>query len=155
NLSRRPRAQAQELAIAGLQLIQNNPALLVPIQDIQSIDVSLMLLLVGSSGVGLSDARNWLEQMAGGISFAVQTHGRYPCVFDDYRDLIAHPRESSDEYRQEAMAGSTLLPLLAAFLAAFGGYEAVDRLAQLKETQLQNCTLQVWLPDETSEEALY
>lgn len=148
-------AQCKLFAQAGLRLIENNPALALPLQDIHSIEVSLMLLLVGSTGEALPAARDWLHEMAKEFIFTVRTHGRYPCVFADYRDLIAHPREATEDYRREALSGSTLLPMLAAFLAAFGDRDELGHLAKLQEKELEQCTLQVWVPDESSEDTLY
>jgi hypothetical protein len=148
-------AKAKELAKAGLLLIENNPVLLLPLQDIHSVEVSLMLLLVAASNEGLPAARDWLHEIAKNFIFTVRLHGRYPCVFTDYRELIAHPREASEEYRREALSGSTLLPLVAAFLAAFGDREELSHLARLQEEELEHCTLQLWLPDDASEGAIY
>lgn len=148
-------AQAKEFAQAGLHLIEHNPALLLPLQDIHSIEVSLVLLLVGSTGEPLPATRDWLHGMTNALVFAIRTHGRYPCVFTDYRDLVAHPREASEAYLREAMPGSTLVPLLAAFLTAFGDQDELTLLAQLQQKELAHCTLQVWLPDELSEDGFY
>jgi hypothetical protein len=81
--------------------------------------------------------------------------GRYPCCFTEYDDLINHPKERSDEYRKEALAGSILVPLLASWLAAFRDRRVLDRLTDLKTKDLKDCTLQLWLPDKQSEIHLY
>jgi hypothetical protein len=78
------------------------------------------------------------------LALTVRTHGRYPCVFGDYRDLVAHPRERTDDYRREATPGSILIPVLAAFLAALGNQDALKQLMELKANELQHCTLQLW-----------
>lgn len=148
-------AQARDLADAGFRLINNNPALFLPLQDEQSIDIALFLLLVGAAGGNLHDAHAWLQEMAQRLSLTVRTHGRYPCVFTEYRDLIAHPRSRTDEYRQDATAGSTLIPLMAAFLSYFSDGESLAQLIDLKDKELQHCTLQLWIPDESSEAGLY
>jgi len=148
-------AQARELVDAGFRLINNNPALLLPLQDEQSIEVALFLLLVGAAEGNLHDAHAWLRGMTQRLALTLRTHGRYPCVFFEYRDLIAHPRSRTDEYRQEATAGSTLIPLMAAFLSYFGDGECLTQLIDLKTKELQHCTLQLWIPDESSEAGLY
>lgn len=149
------RSKMREMVEAGLHLIDNNPALRLPLQDIQGIEIALFLRLMASAEVDGDRVHGWLHEMANGIFFAVSTHGRYPCVFNDYRDLIAHPAEASDEYRKEATTGSTLLPLLGAILAALGDREALSRLAELQQGPLQHCTMQVWVPDDSSEDAFY
>jgi hypothetical protein len=141
-----------QLATMGYGLIANNRALFLPLQDQQAIDISLFLILVGTVNGNKSDARAWLHEMVDRLALAVQSHGRYPCVFTGYRDLVAHPREKSEAYRKEATSGSILIPLLAAFLSAFDDHEALEKLVELKREELQHCTLQLWIPDKSSEE---
>jgi hypothetical protein len=115
----------------------------------------LFLLLVSAVNGNLHDANAWLHEMVERLALTVRTHGRYPCVFGDYRDLVAHPREKTDDYRKEATAGSILIPVLAAFLAALSNQDAVKQLMKLKANELQHCTLQLWIPDNSSEDAIY
>ncbi len=100
-------------------------------------------------------ARVWLHEMAVRLAFTVRTHGRYPCVFTEYRDLVAHPREPTDEYRKEVTSGSILIPLLAAFLSALSDQVALEHLANLLTKELKHCTLQLWMPDQSSEDGIY
>jgi hypothetical protein len=155
--SRYERAREHVLRITtmGYQLINNNRALFLPVQDRQAIDVALFLVLVAVVGGNLPDARLWLHEMVDRLALTVRTHGLYPCVFVEYRDLSAHPRESTDEYRQEATAGSILIPLLAAFLSGFKDTKALETLVSLKAEELQHCTIQLWTPDQTSEDGIY
>lgn len=145
--------QVARLASMGYQLINNNRALFLPLQDQQAIEIALFLVL--AVGTNENDARTWLHEMVERIAFTVRTHGRYPCVFTEYRDLVAHPRERTDDYREEATSGSILIPLLAAFLSALDNQEALEQLVDLKAKELQHCTLQLWVPDESSEEGIY
>lgn len=110
--------QVARFATMGFQLINNNRALFLPLQDQHAIEVALFLILVGVVDGNKNDAQTWLHEMVDRLAFAVRTHGNYPCVFTEYRDLIAHPREQTDEYRKEATSGSILVPLLALFLSA-------------------------------------
>lgn len=151
----RLRTQTRALADAGFQLVNNNPALFLPLLDEQSIEVALFLLLVDAADGNLRDAHAWLRGMTQRLSLTLRTHGRYPCVFSEYRDLIAHPRYRTDEYRQDATAGSTLIPLMAAYLSYFNDGESLAQLIDLKDKELQHCTLQLWIPDESSEAGLY
>lgn len=140
---------------SGIELIVNNPALHLPISDDQAIDVALFLCLAGYLRLGLGDIEIWLSEMARRLRVTVYQHGRYPCIFREYRDLLDHPRHQTDEYRKEATAGSTLVPLIAAWLAAFGNRDALKRLKELKEGPLSHCTLQLWVPEAASEDHLY
>jgi hypothetical protein len=139
----------------GFKLIDNNPSLFLPLTDDQSIDVTLFLVLAANTGPYEQRIARWLHEMVGRLNYAVRAHGRYPCVFNDYKDLINHPREKTDTYRVEATAGSTLVPLLAAWLTALGDSQALRTLVDLKKAELAHCTLQLWLPDKTSDEKLY
>ncbi|MBM3552238.1 MAG: chemotaxis protein [Alphaproteobacteria bacterium] len=145
--------QVARLASMGYQLINNNRALFLPLHDQQAIEIALFLVL--AVALNENDARTWLHEMVERIAFTVRTHGRYPCVFTEYRDLVAHPRERTDDYLKEATSGSILIPLVAAFLSALDNLEALERLVDLKAKELQHCTLQLWIPDESSEEGIY
>jgi hypothetical protein len=92
--ARRESAQTQvaRLATMGYQLINNNRTLFLPLQDQQAIEIALFLVFVGAIDGNKEDARAWLHEMAERLALTVQTHGRYPCVFTEYRDLVAHPR---------------------------------------------------------------
>ena len=144
-----------EMVKAGMQLIRNNPALFLPIQDEQAIEVALFLMFAARSGAFNQDIHSWLCEMVRRLDISVRSHGRYPCRFDDYEDLIAHPKAATDEYRKDATSGSILIPLLAAWLAAFKDQAMLDELAALKAGALQHCTLQFWLPEAASEDHLY
>lgn len=145
----------RQLTAMGYQLINNNQALFLPLQDQQGIEVAMFLLFTIAARGNANDAHAWLFEMANRLAYSVRTHGRYPCVFDDYRALVAHPRDRTDAYRKEATSGSILIPILAAFLSAFENRKALEKLVDLKAKELEHCTLQVWLPDKSSEEAFY
>jgi hypothetical protein len=147
--------QLAKVVTSGYQVINNNRALFLPIQDQQAIEVSLFLVLAVAVGGSPRDVSAWLTEMAQRLDFSVRTRGRYPCVFTAYRDLVVHPRDRSDEYLKEATSGSVLIPLIAAFLTGLKDAEGQRILAALKEDQLKDCTLQLWMPDGSSEDALY
>jgi hypothetical protein len=154
---RRAAAQDQvaRLATMGYQLIANNQALFLPLQDQQAIEIALFLVLIGLLHGSRNDARTWLHEMVERLALTVRTHGCYPCVFTEYRDLVHHPRERTDDYRKEATSGSILIPLLASFLSALKNHEALQQLVDLRTKELQHCTLQLWIPDESSEDGIY
>ncbi|MBR1195696.1 hypothetical protein JQ620_21365 [Bradyrhizobium sp. AUGA SZCCT0274] len=149
-----PRA-LDRIAQAGMQMIQNNPALFLPLKDEQAIEVALFLMYAVRTGAFDRDIHAWLHEMAQRFQLAVHFNSRYPCRFADYEDLIEHPKDGSDEYRNDALAGSILIPLLAAWLAAAKDRVALDRLTALKADYFKDCTLQLWLPGRESENHLY
>jgi hypothetical protein len=139
----------------GFKLIINNPALLCPLADEQAIDISLFLLLASTNPSVHQHIASWVSEMVGCIDYAVRSHGKYPCIYRHYTDLAKHPKDASDEYRQEATSGSVLIPLLAAWSSAFQDHQALQKLVQLKNSLLSHCTLQLWLPDDDTEQELY
>jgi hypothetical protein len=149
------RRKLSEWTENAFKLVENNRALFLPLCDHQAIEVCLLLLLTAYTQTGREDALSWLKEMASLTDITVRTHGKYPCVFTDYGDLIAHPREKSDVYREEATSGSVLIPLIAAWLTALQDQQALKLLKDLKESVLAHCTFQLWLPDSSSEDALY
>jgi hypothetical protein len=149
------REKVVEWSARGFQLIENNSALFSPLCDQHAIEISLFLLLTAYSGADQGDTARWLTGLANRFDFAVRTQGQYPCIFTDYQDLVEHPRTRSEEYLKDATSGSILIPLLASWLAALGLKEELGRLAELKRTKLEHCTLQLWLPDESTDDQLY
>lgn len=143
------------LVEAGMQMINNNSVLFLPLQDEQAIEVALFLVFAVRSASSHPDIQAWLHEMGLRLDIAVRSHDRYPCCFSDYQDLIDHPKRNSDEYRKDATVGSTLIPLLAAWFSAFKDQVSLDRLAELKARELAHCTLQLWLPEIESERHLY
>jgi hypothetical protein len=145
----------EQITTNGFKLIQNNPALFSPLCDQHAIEISLFLMLSVISGNNNENISCWLREIVDRLSITVPTHGRYPCVFTDYRDLIDHPRERSEEYRTEATSGSMLLPLLASWLIALKDKGALAKLIELTDKELAHCTLQLWLADSASEDQMY
>jgi hypothetical protein len=148
-------ANSAKFLAAGLALIANNPALRLPISDRQNVQLALFLQFWFLSENAGDEIVRWLREMANRLDFSVRTQGRYPCVFSDYRDLAEHPRYRTEEYFQEATAGSSLIPLLAAWLYAFQEQAAVHLLEELVKEKLPHCTLQLWMADRASENQLY
>jgi hypothetical protein len=138
-----------------LAVIRNNPALLLPITDRQGTDIALFLQLWLASGLEPVGVTSWLQEMAGRLNFAMRTRGRYPSSASDYRELAEHPRDRSDDYFKEATAGSTVIPLIAAWLQALGQLDVVETLSAFVREELEHCTLQLWMPDATSEAELF
>lgn len=149
------RKRLNEWIAKGFELIRNNPVLLLPLRDDHAIEIVLFLMLAASHGESASAVEDWLVRMVSRLDFTLRTHGRYPCVFKDYRDLIYHPRERSEEYRREATSGSVLVPVVAAWLSAFKNTASLEVLVDLKKSVLEHCTLQLWVPDDSSEAELY
>lgn len=139
----------------GFSLIENNPSLFLPLIDEQAIELALFLTFAGQVGGADAGIRRWLGEMVSRLNTTVVSHGRYPAALDDYSDILAHPRERTVEYQREVTAGSVLIPTLLAFVAGFGDLRSVEIIEGLIEGPLAHCTLQLWAPDEKSEQHLY
>ena len=134
-------------------IIANNPILFTPIKDSQAIDVNIACLFlkrVGSDSV----IREWIGKTAEATMFAFRSNGLYPCVHNEYRDLIDHPRQD-DDYRVEATAGSLLTPTLAVWAAVTQDAETLGRLADFVAGDYAHSTLQLWYPGSDTETHLY
>lgn len=138
-----------------MQIVSNNRALLSPIGDWQAIDIGLAFTLLACRPGAHGAIDEWGEELAKRSIFAFNVHGRYPVVTQSYWDLVDHPSERSDEYRQNATEGSILYPMLALWASARGNQTLFDELAAFKMKSLGHCTFQAWLPDEDSEDNLY
>lgn len=137
------------------ELIDNNPALSLPVQDDQAIDISIALSALGIDGGGNRDfILSWLRAMLARASFAYRAHWRYPSVLRSYTDLLEHPRQHDEDYRKNATSGSILYPVIALWAALLKDdqlYREVGRVQQL----MPHCTYQFWYPDEHSEDHFY
>jgi len=149
-------SELRSLAEFGAELINNNPALFLPAADMQTTSIALFLQLWISEELDTSPIRSWLVEMSGRLGYTVKTRGAFPSCATEYADLDEHLSGRSDEEQfKEATAGSTLIPTLAAWLHALGEKEAYENLAELTNEDLSHCTLQLWVPDESSEPALF
>ena len=134
-------------------MISNNPLLCTPTKDSQAIDINiacLFLVRVGCNHV----VRSWISQIAHATVFAFRTHGLYPCVHDEYRELVDHPKLDND-YRVAATTGSILIPMLAVWAAITEDSKTLDLLAEFVESDYAHSNLQVWYPGADTEEHLY
>ena len=139
----------------GFAMIENNPALLLPVTDEQATSLTLFLLLWGASEREADGVAAWLTEMTERYDYSLAAPGRYPTSKTEYRDLIGHPRNSSKAYFEEATAGSTLIPILVAWMTAMGVPEGADTFGTLKAGSLAHCEMQLWTVDNTSEAHLY
>ena len=143
------------LARSGIDLIYSNESLFLPVMDQHAIEIALFLTFAVPRKVVNPQIAQWLGVMTRRLQFTVVNHDKYPCVLTEYRDLLDHPKEKTDDYRREATSGSILIPLLAAWLTGFRDDDALRILMGLAAGDLQHCTLQLWLPDIATEDHLY
>ena len=136
-----------------VQVVHNNPILCSPIKDSQAIDINIACLLLYKAGFA-QVIQNWIQQTARATIFAYSTNGRYPCVFDDYRDLVDHPRDAAD-YRTDATVASLLVPTLAVWAAVTEDTGTLAALVDFVSGPYEHSTLQLWYPGPDTEEHIY
>jgi hypothetical protein len=137
-------------------LVANNPALLLPLTDDQSTDISIALLLLVRDKSSHSDILTWLGEIADRAEFAYKVNGRYPCTLRSYADLLLHPKKDDPDYMKAVTSGSVLYPLIAMYSALIEEDSAsYKRVVHLKDAYLQHCTFQLWYPNQQSEEFLF
>ncbi len=140
----------------GMSVIESNGALRLPVSDDLATDVALFLVLCLHSPADGRRLLAWLEAMVERYEFTVLYGGRYPTSLTEYTDLVGHPKEQSKEYFEEATAGSTLIPLLAAWTGALGRPDLEHRLSKFSAEKLAHCTMQLWIPaDDSGNSYLY
>jgi len=136
-------------------LVDNNPILFTPYKDEQVIDISIVLWFMSLNESNKPFLHDWLSEMLQRIIFCFEAKLAYPCTLSSYGELIKHPAETSEEYKQEITAGSVLYPMLAAFAALLGFDDIYHEIQNLKEKHLKHCNFQLWYPNETSENDFY
>lgn len=143
------------LATRVLALVASNPSLLLPALDDQVVDLTLAFMFLILSSKYNEDIKNWLKETVNRLKYAFCLHKAYPCVFKDYRDLVDHPKEQSDEYRTLATSASVLIPTLGIWAAGLQDQETLDALTEFSDKYLKHCAFQIWVPSEDSEENIY
>ena len=144
---------AGDIANAIIALVNNNPVLLLPLEDHHSTDVGLACLFLHSRG--RSDAiRAWTGEIVRACALATLYGGRYPCCLSDYEELLEHPG-SEDGYRERVTAASTLYPTLAFWAERSGGRVTLGELYRLIDELYPHTALQLWAPGPDSEAHWY
>ncbi len=134
-------------------LIANNPSSGSPCYDGHAIEISLALLLftlVGYTGA----AESWLRELVSRVTYAFGTGRLFPIGNDSFDDLVELNTHNIEKKRKKLMEVSTLIPTLAQWLAVFGLHDSYVFLLSYKPSFSDTC-LQLWYPDETTEEHLY
>ena len=149
------RGAAAKYCDVGLSMIENNPTLRLPVADEQATSIGLFLMLCSACSPDINRVDGWLDTIVHRYEFTVFARGRYPTSHTDYRYLMRHPRDRSKEYFEDATAGSTLIPLLAAWAAGLDRTDLVERLAKLAAENFAHCNMQLWSPGRDSEEHMY
>ena len=147
--------EAQMYAEAVKALISNNPALLLPAKDDQTIDILIAASLLAIDGNNRGFIASWLGEMLERARFSYKTNGKYPCVLHTYADLLEHPKSTDSDYRENATSASILYPSIALWAGLLDDDATYSKVGAMKLDLLQNCTFQFWYPDDRSEAHFY
>lgn len=137
------------------QIINNNPILMTPYKDDQAIDIYLAVLFLMLDRRNFQSIENWLEQICGAVNFLFESNGTYPTNIQNYSELLDHPINSTDEYKESVTQGSILYPYISAFSAVLQAEEIYANVSAIKGSYLKHCTFQMWFPDNESENHMY
>lgn len=146
--------EARSIGKALAHLIGNNPAACTPCYDEHAIEISIGLLALIATDQQPA-AAVWCEQLARRIPFAYKILGRrFPIATDSYEDLVALEVGNAPP-KEELIEMSTLLPILAHWHAVLDLPESYRALAADVRDVFSETHLQIWYPNETTDEHLY
>ena len=143
------------VAEAVKALIFNNPALLLPVKDDQTIDILIAASLLAIDGNNRRFVASWLGEILERAIFSYKTNGKYPCVLHVYTDLLEHPKSTDSDYRENATTASILYPSIALWAALLDDEVMYSKVGAMKQDLMQHCTFQFWYPDDHSEAHFY
>lgn len=136
-------------------LIANNPALLLPIKDEQTIDISIAITFLIQDAKNHDEIKSWLNQMFNRAVFSYINHIDYPCIINSYSDLLDHPKHLDNVYREEVTSGSILYPMMSLWASLLGDVDLYEKIKSFKKNKLEHCNFQLWYLDESSEKYFY
>lgn len=137
------------------QIIHNNPILETPYKDDQGIDIYLTAWFLMLNKGNWESVGNWLSEISGATLYLFEHNKSYPSNINNYSELLEHPIDNSEEYRKSVTQGSILYPYLSVFSVVLGFTQILPIIQQIKEKYLQDCTFQMWFPNEASENHMY
>ncbi len=145
--------RAQETAQILSYLISNNPSAATPRYDEHAIDIVLGLLALSTCELE-AQAATWLEELGVRVCLAYQLGRNFPISTDSYDDLVStHVGDATT--KEKLMGLSTLLPTLAHWYAVLNLYEPYEAFHNAVVSIFDETDLQLWFPDESTEEHLY
>ncbi len=147
------RKQLDNLIITLTSTLSKNPVLQTPIKDRQVIDINIACLFLHYVGQ-CQVVQWWIKEITNTTQFAYFTHCAYPCIHEEYRDLMYHPIRD-EEYRISATAGSLLVPTLAVWSAITQDKQTLCAIARFASRDYSHSTIQLWYPGTDTEDHLY
>jgi hypothetical protein len=135
------RAEVHQLLV---KLVNEHTGCHLPVYDGQTIDITLVLAALMGEG-DVASAKGMLSNCLARLERAAKTNLYLPVDTDVLEDAVAL-HASSVVAPREFFQTSTLVPALATFAALLGDEEALRRLREDIQPNLQDVTLERWFP---------
>ena len=146
--------QCNIYALDLLNLINNNPILFSPIEESQTIDISLTFALLYKIGYG-KFLNDWLAEMIFFIGKTLSIRYLYPRIDQEYNKLLESIISKDDENFKKTTCSSILYPTLALFLLLIKNKESFQNLSSIVDKHLPHCNLQIYFFDKNSDDHFY
>ena len=98
---------------------------------------------------------DWTNRLLSSTYHSFVFNGGYPCNLQSYPELIEHPKNDTDEYKNSVTKGSILYPYLAVISVIFDSSENYEAIRKIRREYLSHCNFQAYFFDEDSEQHLY
>ena len=145
----------QNMARLIAHMLKNHPIAKSPIYDDQAIEVAMALTVLLASNDTQEYAKQWLKEILDRIHISYKYAGsHYPIDTENFDDLL-NLQFGENESKEEHTRASTLLPILADFCLIYGQQDAYKELITLVKEVFPHTCLQLWFPDEITDEKLY
>lgn len=156
NLKEDLRLRIRKISKTISQIIENNPALLTPITDDQTIDISLAVLFLKHVDGGEEMLHVWLLSMQNLQYYALYTRNVFTTnrkVYSDLLSFVSNPNRYSRE--KDTLVGSSLQAHMLLWAKQFQDDALVKVTKNLINEFYRDCNIQIWLPDVNTEDAIY
>lgn len=145
----------QSVARLIAHMLKNNPIAQSPVFDDHAIEIAMALTVLLAAPDTQEYAKQWLEDLLARVRAAYKYVGcHYPIDtenFDDLLDILYGGKNDKEEHTR----ASTLFPILADFCLLYDQRDAYQELTTLVKEVFPHTCLQLWFPDETTDEKLY
>lgn len=138
-----------------ISMIDNNSMLLTPYKDDQATDIMLAIFCLSRCREYHTFIESWLKNLVNLTNISFATNQKYFSNIQEYRKLIAHPINSTQEYREEVTQGSILLPYLSLVASIFNYEELYALIQNLQREFLSHSNIQLYFFNDDSENYLY
>lgn len=138
-----------------MSMIDNNSMLFTPYKDDQATDIMLAIFCLSRCKEYHTFIESWLKNLVNLTNISFATNQKYFSNIQEYRKLIAHPINSTQEYREEVTQGSILLPYLSLVASIFNYEELYALIQNLQREFLSHSNIQLYFFNDDSENYLY